>query len=195
MSSENIRGGSLVVNQLSLNIGLFLGQIIGLFIPYYWLALIPLAITVSFMVFSMTTKETPRWFISQGRVIEAKRVLIWLKGRSCNINQELNILSDNILSHQKLSLSQMCQELKNRSAYHPIIISCVVMLFLQISGISAVVFNAENIFKQAHVKSPGLVASISRNCHVFGGHQEILIIHSECFIRAKYEQRYELLRQ
>ena len=161
MSSEKTRGGSLVVNQLSLSIGLFLGQLIGMYISYYWLALIPLAITVSFMVFSVTTNETPRWLISRGRLIEAKRVLIWLKGQNRNINQEFNNLSDNILSHQKLSLSQMCQELKNRSAYHPVIISCIVMLFLQISGITAVVFNAENIFKQARVKSPGLVASLS----------------------------------
>ena len=161
MSPENVRGGLLTVNQLSLNTGLFLGQLIGLFISYYWLALIPLALTVSFMVFSMTTNETPRWLISQGRVIEAKRVLIWLKGRNCNINQELNSLSDNTQPQQQLSLSEMCQELKSRSAYHPIILSCFAMLFLQISGIYAIVFNAENIFKQAHVKSPGLVASLS----------------------------------
>ena len=161
MSPDKIRGGSIVLSQLSLNTGLFVGQLIGMFIPYYWLAIIPLAITVSFMVFSVTTKETPRWLISQGRVIEAKRVLIWLKGQNSNIVQELNNLSDNILSHHKTTLSEMCQELKNRSAYCPVILACIVMLFLQFSGVSAVILNAENIFKQAHTKSPGLVASLA----------------------------------
>lgn len=162
MSPDNIRGGSIVLNQLSLNTGLFLGQLIGMFIPYYWLATIPLAVSASFVVFSITTKETPRWLILQGRVIEAKRVLIWLKGQnSTNINQELNNLSDSILLHQKVTLLETCRELKKRSAYHPIVLACLVMLFLQFSGVSAVILNAETIFKQAHAKSPGLVASLA----------------------------------
>ena len=162
MSPDNIRGGSIVLNQLSLNTGLFLGQLIGMFIPYYWLATIPLAVSVSFVVFSVTTKETPRWLVLQGRVIEAKRVLIWLKGQNgININQELNNLSDSILLHQKVTLLEMCRELKKRSVYHPIVLACLVMLFLQFSGVSAVILNAETIFKQAHAKSPGLVASLA----------------------------------
>lgn len=161
MSPNKIRGASLVLNQLSLNTGLFIGQLIGIFIPYYWLAIIPLVVTISFVAFSTITKETPRWLVIQNRVIEAKRVLVWLKGQNCNVNQELNNLSDNVLSHQKISLSETCLELKNRSMYHPIILACLLMLFQQLSGISVIIFNAENIFRQAHAKSPGLVASLA----------------------------------
>ena len=161
MSPDNIRGASLALNQVSMNTGLFLGQLIGVFIPYYWLAIIPLAVTVLGAVLSVTTKETPRWLITQGRVIEARRALIWLKGKSYNVNEELNSLSDSVLSQQKIALSEMCLELKNRATYHPIILACIVMLFLQLSGVTAIIFNAENIFNKAHVKSPGLVASLA----------------------------------
>ena len=161
MSPDNIRGASLALNQVSMNTGLFLGQLIGVFIPYYWLAVIPMVVTVLCAILSAAMKETPRWLITQGRVIEARRALVWLKGKSCNINQELNSLSDNVLSHQKTTLSEMCSELKNRPTYHPIILACIIMLFQQLTGIAAIIFNAEDIFKKAHVKSPGLVASLA----------------------------------
>jgi len=161
MSPSNIRGTVLVLNQLSISIGLFLGQLIGVFIPYYWLAVIALAVTVPFSVLSITIKETPRWLVSQNRIIEAKRTLVWLKGQKCNVNLELNNILDNVLSCQKSTMLEVFQELKKRSAYHPIILACLIMLLLQLSGISAVIYNAENIFKQAHVKSPGLVGSLA----------------------------------
>ena len=168
MSPNNIRGASLALNQVSLNTGLFLGQLIGVFIPYHWLAIIPLAVTTLGAVLSVATKETPRWLITQGRVIEARRALVWLKGKSSNIDQELKNLSDSVLSQQiivlsqqKIALSELCLELKNRATYHPIILACIVMLFLQLSGATAIIFNAESIFNKAHVKSPGLVASLA----------------------------------
>ena len=161
MSPNNIRGASLALNQVSMNTGLFLGQLIGVFIPYYWLAIIPMVATVLCTVLSVATKESPRWLITQSRVIEARRVLVWLKGKSCNINQELNNLSANVLSNQKTTLSEMCTELKKRPTYHPIILACIIMLFQQLTGVTAIIFNAENIFKKAHVKSPALVASLA----------------------------------
>ena len=48
--------------------GLFFGKFIGNYITYYWLAIIPLAITCIFVLANDGhVEETPRWLISQGR--------------------------------------------------------------------------------------------------------------------------------
>ena len=47
---------------------LFCGKFIGNYITYYWLAIIPLAITDIFVLANDGhVEETPRWLISQGR--------------------------------------------------------------------------------------------------------------------------------
>ena len=161
MSPRNLRGAFVVMNQLALTSGTFLGQIIGVYIPYYWLAVIPLGFTLSFLVLSTTIKETPRWLMTQGRKYEAKKVLTWLRGPNYNVEQELQEIQERILSQKKLTFSEIVQEFKNRSVYYPVILASVVMFFRQFSGVFAILFNAEDIFKQADVKSPGLTSSLA----------------------------------
>ena len=151
----------MVMNQLALTSGTFLGQIIGVYIPYYWLAMIPLAFTLSFIVFSTTIKETPRWLMTQGRRYEAKNVLMWLRGPNYDVERELQDIQERILSEKKLTLTEIIKEFKKRSVYYPVILASVVMFFRQFSGVFAILFNAEDIFKQADVKSPGLTSSLA----------------------------------
>ena len=161
MSPRNLRGAFVVMNQLALTSGTFFGQIIGVYIPYYWLAVIPLAFTLSFVVLSTTIKETPRWLMTQGRRYEAKKVLMWLRGPGYDTEQELQDIQERILSQKKLTILEIVQEFKNRSVYYPVILACFVMFFRQFSGAFAILFNAEDIFKQADVTSPGLTSSLA----------------------------------
>ena len=143
-----------------LTVGLFIAQLAGVYISYYWLANITLAFTAIFILFAITIKETPQWLIIQGRKLEAVKVLIWLNGPHCNVSEETQKITESI-STQKLSLSEVIKQFKNKSVYHPVALACFVMCFLQLSGITAVIFNVEDIFKQARVKSPGLTSSFA----------------------------------
>jgi len=161
MSPRHLRGAFVVTNQLALTSGTFLGQIVGVYIPYHWLAVIPLAITVSFITLSTTIKETPRWLMTQGKKYEASNVLTWLRGPNYDVEHELQEIQERILSQKKLTLPEIIQEFKSRSVYYPVILACLVMFFRQFSGVFAILFNAEDIFKQAGVKSPGLTSSLA----------------------------------
>lgn len=161
MSTRQFRGAFVVLNQLALNCGSFLGQLIGVYISYYWLAVIPLGLTLLFVLSATTIKETPRWLMTQGRRHEAKKVLTWLRGPNYDADQELQDIEDRIMSQDKLTILEVLREFKHRHVYYPVILACIVMFFRQFCGITAVLFNAETIFRQANVKSPGLTSSLA----------------------------------
>ena len=161
MSTRQLRGAFVVMNQLALNSGSFLGQLIGVYISYYWLAVIPLGLTLVFVSSATTIKETPRWLMIQGRRQEAKNILVWLRGPDYDVDQELQDIEDRVMSQDKLTVLEVIREFKHRHVYYPVILASVVMFFRQFSGITAVIFNAETIFKQADVKSPGLTSSLA----------------------------------
>jgi len=160
LSSSRYRSAFVSLNQSALTVGMFAAQIIGVYITYYWLALIPLAFMAVYVPFVITIKETPHWLLAQGRKFEAAKVLLWLYGPQCNVGKEIQKIDEEI-SLGKLSILETLREFKWKSIYHPVILTCFVMLFLQLSGITAVILNVEEIFKQAKVKSPGLTSSFA----------------------------------
>ena len=160
MASRNVRGAFIVLNQLAYTGGAFLGQLIGVYIPYYWLAMIPLAMTSVFTLLATTIKEKPRWLMTQGRNYEARNVLRWLRGPNYDVDQELQDIESVILQNN-LTFVEALREFKSKSVYYPFILICIVFFFRQFCGISAVLLYAEEIFKQAHVKSPGLTSSLA----------------------------------
>jgi len=160
LATSNIRGAFVVMNQLAFTSGVFLGQLIGVYIPYYWLAVIPLGVTSVFTLLATTIVETPRWLMTQGRKCEAKNVLKWLRGPNYDVDQELQDI-ESVLLQDNLTFVEAVREFKNKSVYYPLILICAVFFFRQFSGIGAILLYAEEIFKRAHVKSPGVTSSFA----------------------------------
>ena len=160
MATRNIRGAFVVMNQLAFTSGVFFGQLIGVYIHYYWLAVIPLGVTSVFTLLATTIVETPRWLMTQGRKCEAKNVLKWLRGPNYDVDQELQDI-ESVLLQDNLTFVEAVREFKNKSVYYPLILICAVFFFRQFSGIGAILLYAEEIFKRAHVKSPGVTSSFA----------------------------------
>jgi len=160
MATRSIRGAFVVMNQLAFTGGVFLGQLIGVYISYYWLAMIPLGFTSVFTLLATTIMESPRWLMTQGRNSEAKNVLQLLRGPNYDIDKELQDI-ESVLLQNKLTFVEALREFKNRSVYYPVILVSVVFFFRQFSGIGVVLFYAEEIFKNANVKSVGLTSSLA----------------------------------
>ena len=160
ISPTKLRGLYGAANQLAVTIGLFIAEIVGAYIEYYWLALIPLGLTCVFGVFVLSLYETPRWLISHGHNLKAGRVLIWLRGSRYDVVNEQREIENQIKSEVKLSLSETIQEFKTKPVYHPLILALFLMFFQQFCGINAIVFNAEDTFKGV-VNNPALISSLS----------------------------------
>jgi len=143
-----------------ITIGIFLVEIIGTYVYYYWLAIIPLAITLIFAGFGTTLKRTPRWLIKRGKIQEAGMVLLWLRGNNYDVVEEQRAIEDQIQLEKKLTFSQTIRELKSRPVYYPLTLALLLMAFQQFSGINAIIFNAEDIFKSVH-GNHGLISSLA----------------------------------
>ena len=161
MSPSNLRGLYGSANQLAITIGIFVVQFSGIYIKYYWLAVIPLALTFMFAVLCTTIKETPRWLISQGKPSQAGSILLWLRGNSYDIVDEQREIEDQIKSEKTMSVCEIIKELKTRPVYYPLILVLFLMFFQQFSGIYAVIFNAEDIFDGVTTKDSNLISSFS----------------------------------
>ena len=116
-----------------------------------------------FTLMAVTLKETPRWLMTQHRNHEARRVLVWLRGAQYDVDKELKEVAQQLESEnkRKLSFLEIIRELKKKSVAYPIIISVFLMFFQQFSGMMAIIFNAEDIFRGAHIKSAGLISSVT----------------------------------
>ena len=143
-----------------MTIGLFIAEIVGAYIEYYWLAMIPLGLTAVFAIFTISLRETPRWLISNGKSLEAGRVLLWLRGSNYDVVSEQREIENQIKSEVKLNFSQTIQEFKTRQVYHPLILALFLMMFQQFCGINAIIFNAEDAFHEA-VHNPALISSLA----------------------------------
>ena len=151
----------MAASHLSLTVGIFCSQFIGNYITYYWLAIIPLAITCIFVLMMIMLKETPRWLISQGRKLEARANLVWLRGPDYDVDRELTETEEQLDTEEKLGVSELIEEFKKRSVYYPVILAAFVMFFRQFNGIMAILFYVEEIFKQAHIRSSEFIAPLA----------------------------------
>ena len=163
ISPSETRGFFGTLPQLILTIGVFVAQVVGTYITYYWLAMITLVAVSLFTLLSITLKETPRWLMTQNREYEAREVLVWLRGVHYDVDKELKEVAHQLEleSKTRLKFPETFRELKKKSVFYPIVIAVILVFFQQFSGIAVILYNAEDIFKNAKIKSPGLLSSVA----------------------------------
>ena len=101
--------------------------------------------------------------MTQRRNGEAREVLVWLRGEHYNVDKELLDVTKQLESENKnkLSFAETVKAFRSKAVYYPVILGVVLMFFQQCFGIAGIIFNAEDIFKQAKIKSPGLLSSVT----------------------------------
>ncbi|GBP39806.1 Facilitated trehalose transporter Tret1 [Eumeta japonica] len=130
------------------NIGILLAFLAGAYLNWSQLAFLGAALPIPFFLLMLGTPETPRWYVTHGRVNDAKRSLQWLRGSKTNVERELEDLTRTQAEADYLGGSGISQlfDFKYRRA---VLIALGLMLFQQLSGINAVVFYASKIFKMS----------------------------------------------
>ena len=147
--------------QLSASVGIFavygLGSVNTL--HYYWLALVGLGIAVLLLLLGITLKETPRWLIKHGYNNKAFENMIFFKGNNCDIPGEVAELKVVIGKEVSINGIKVLKDFTNKSTLKPLVLSITLMFFQQFCGINAVVFYAEDLFKQTKYKNDAALVS------------------------------------
>lgn len=130
------------------NIGILLSFFVGTYLNWSHLAYFGAALPIPYFLLMILTPETPRWFISKGRVDDAQRSLQWLRGHKANLDKEMKELTLSQAASDRMG-GNVFKQLFTRQYMPAVLISLGLMLFQQLSGINAIIFYAASIFKMA----------------------------------------------
>ena len=121
--------------------------------------------------------ETPRWLASKGRLEEANEVLQLLRGKGTDVSVEMQELQTNVSTKEKLTWRSNVKYLTNKSAFKPLMLSILLMVFQQFTGSNVVVFYAGTILRDAKVVNAIQVAG-----YAVGTTQVIAVFLSVLFV-------------
>ncbi|KAG7170313.1 Facilitated trehalose transporter Tret1-like 10 [Homarus americanus] len=145
-SSPDIRGALGSCFQLMAVGGIEFAYVFGI-VMSTWRGLagicaIPPIIYLTLLLF---VKESPIYLLSKGKEREAREALQYFRGKNYNIEAEMKLMrkTQDDAQQNKASL----RDLKTPYILKPLLISCTLMVFQQLSGINAVLFNLNKIFK------------------------------------------------
>lgn len=155
ISPSHLRGAIGTTYQLVVTISILFAQLVGLpqclgtydLWPYlFGLTIVPAVVQLCTLPGCC---ESPKYLLlTRDREVEAQENLVWLRG-TVEIHdeiEEMKIEGQKMKSVPKVTLMEL---LKNPLLRMPLIISLVVMLSQQLSGINAVIFFSTDIFKSA----------------------------------------------
>jgi len=151
----NLRGAIGTVYQLIITISILISQVLGsqkvmgndTLWPYLLgVALLPAAFQ---MITMPCCPESPRYLLlKQRKERQAKTALIWLRGTP-QVRDEIDEMKNEYEALKLLPKVTFHEMLSNRALRIPLIISLVIMIAQQVSGINAVIFYSNKIFGTA----------------------------------------------
>ncbi|ODM95264.1 Glucose transporter type 1 [Orchesella cincta] len=154
ISPSHLRGAIGTVYQLVVTISILISQILGLGSLLGTSAMWPwlLSCTIIPAIFQVCTlpicPESPKFtLLNKGKEIEAQRALTWFRG-TIEVHEELDEMRAEY-EQMKAVPKPSLKEMFTVSLRMPLIISCMMMVAQQLSGINAVIFFSTKIFQSA----------------------------------------------
>ncbi|XP_034952559.1 solute carrier family 2, facilitated glucose transporter member 1-like isoform X2 [Chelonus insularis] len=155
ISPMHLRGAVGTVYQLIITISILVAQILSMDKLFgtveHWPLL--LCLTIIPAIFQCATlpicPESPKYLLlSKGREVDAQRALSWLRNTN-EVYEEMEEMKSEYESMKLVPKVTLKEILVNPALRIPLIISLMVMLAQQLSGINAVMFFSDKIFRLA----------------------------------------------
>lgn len=118
----------------------------GTFLEWNQLAYVSVVPAILCSVGMIFAPESPIRLVEKGEIVEAREMLLLLRGNGSDVNGELKELQERVQANKRVTSSGLGIILR-ADVYHPAIIAIMLMVFQQFSGINAVMFYLKNIFE------------------------------------------------
>lgn len=159
IAHKTLRGTLGSYFQLMVTVGIFLAYLFGKYLNAIhftiWCACVP----VVFLILFAVQPESPVYLLKRGLYDEAKMSLLRLRGKSNNVDVELNEIEGYLKEITQTSFS-LSESFRQRSILKAFIISLALMFYQQFSGINAVILYTSEIFKNSGVQLDPRTASL-----------------------------------
>ncbi|CAG4939522.1 unnamed protein product [Parnassius apollo] len=159
IAQDSIRGTLGSYFQLMLTIGILFSYVVGSYTSVFVFNILCTLIPIIFGIVFFFMPESPNYLVVKGRNDDAKEALIRLRGRNYDVDTELSLLI-NKAEEAKNNPVSFSSAITKKTALKAILICYALMLFQQLSGINAVIFNTSTIFASAGATIPTAIATI-----------------------------------
>ncbi|XP_018327911.1 facilitated trehalose transporter Tret1-like [Agrilus planipennis] len=177
LAEPRIRGSLGGFFQLQVTIGLLVEYILGsVEKSFTYLALISAILPALHLITFSFMPESPVYLTAKGKIDDARKSLQWFRGKSYDVEDELFRIHESITeaARNKAGLSDL---IRSKAASKALVISLALMLFQQLSGVNAVLFYAEKIFKDSGSKmSPNMCAIFIGTMQVVATYVSTLLV-------------------
>ncbi|XP_039755974.1 facilitated trehalose transporter Tret1 isoform X3 [Pararge aegeria] len=159
IAQDSIRGTLGSFFQLMITVGILFAYAVGSYTSVFVFNILCTLIPIIFGLVFFFMPESPSFLVVKGRSDEAKDALIRLRGRNYDVDSELNNLQlkADLAKSQPISFASA---ITKKTALKALLICYALMLFQQLSGINAVIFNTSSIFDSAGATIPAAIATI-----------------------------------
>ncbi|CAG9793661.1 unnamed protein product [Diatraea saccharalis] len=159
IAQDSIRGTLGSYFQLMITVGILFAYAVGSYTSVFVFNILCTLIPIIFGAIFFFMPESPNYLVVKGRNEEAREALIKLRGRAYDVDTELENLKAKA-THAKENPVAFTAAISKKTAVKALIICYALMLFQQLSGINAVIFNTSAIFDSAGAAIDAAIATI-----------------------------------
>ncbi|XP_071525088.1 facilitated trehalose transporter Tret1-like [Panulirus ornatus] len=147
-ASKDIRGTLGSGFQLFITLGVLYAYVLGTVVESWrWLSVVCGALGLVYLLLAVFLRESPIYLLTKGEEEQARQSLQYFRGKSYDIEKELQELKDSLRESSDARLS--LKDLSSPCVLKPLLTILLLMFFQQLSGINAVVFNINAIFQDS----------------------------------------------
>ncbi|KAL4701899.1 hypothetical protein ACJJTC_013187 [Scirpophaga incertulas] len=159
IAQDSIRGTLGSYFQLMITVGILFAYAVGSYTSVFVFNIFCTLVPIVFGVVFFFMPESPNYLVVKGHHEQARQALIRLRGREYDVDTELNSLQAKADDARQNPVS-FASAITKRTALKAILICYSLMLFQQLSGINAVIFNTSAIFDSAGASIESAIATI-----------------------------------
>ncbi|XP_054731487.1 facilitated trehalose transporter Tret1-like [Anastrepha obliqua] len=134
--------------------------VIGPYVSYITLQWCCLAVPIVFGIIFYFMPESPYYYAAKGQKADVLNSLQFLRGQSPDILQHEMAIIQSGVEEFRANKGSVIDILKSKGNRKALIIPTGLIMFQQLCGISAVLFNSQSIFESANINVDSAIASI-----------------------------------